>query len=47
MLTPEQKDLVWKFRFYLKQDRRALNKFLKGINWDKEAQVEEALSLIK
>ena len=46
-LTAEQRDLVWKFRFYLRQEKRALNKFLHSINWDKEKEVNEALTLLR
>lgn len=31
-LTPEEKDLVWKFRFYLTRDKRVSDQHLHIIN---------------
>ena len=36
-LTPEEIDLVWKFRYYLTKEKKALPKFLRAVNWDTEA----------
>lgn len=32
-LSNEEQDLVWKFRFYLSTQKKALTKFLKCVNW--------------
>ena len=32
-LTAEEQDLVWRYRFYLAANKRALTKFVKCINW--------------
>uniref|UniRef100_A0A1I7XRN7 Phosphatidylinositol 3-kinase catalytic subunit type 3 n=1 Tax=Heterorhabditis bacteriophora TaxID=37862 RepID=A0A1I7XRN7_HETBA len=45
-LSREQRDLVWKFRYFLQADRRALNKFLRSVNWDQPAEEQHALALI-
>lgn len=46
-LSIELKDLVWKFRYYLKQNHKALTKFLRSVNWDESTEVQEALALIE
>lgn len=45
-LSPEEKDLVWKFRFYLTRDKRALTKFVKSVSWSDAAEVKQAVSLV-
>ncbi|KAI8980284.1 kinase-like domain-containing protein [Pilobolus umbonatus] len=45
-LTPEEKDLVWKFRFYLTRDKRALTKFLKCVVWTDSTEVRQAVDLL-
>lgn len=45
-LTPEEKDLVWKFRFYLTRDKRALTKFLKCVVWTDPTEVRQAVDLL-
>lgn len=46
LLTSEEQDLVWKFRFYLTSHKKALTKFLKCINWETSSEVRQALSLM-
>ncbi|KAL0090339.1 kinase-like domain-containing protein [Phycomyces blakesleeanus] len=46
MLTAEEKDLVWKFRFYLTRDKRALTKFLKCVVWTDSTEVRQAVDLL-
>lgn len=46
-LTLEEQDLVWKFRFYLTSNKKALTKFLKCINWEIHAEVKQAIILLK
>ncbi|KAI0671945.1 atypical/PIKK/PI3K protein kinase [Trametes maxima] len=42
-LTSEEKDLVWKFRFYLTRDKRGLTKFLKSVTWRDPSEVKQAV----
>lgn len=46
VLTSEEQDLVWKFRYYLVSQKRALTKFLKCLNWQAPAEVKIALELL-
>lgn len=46
VLTSEEQDLVWKFRFYLMSQKKALTKFLKCLNWESTTEVETALELL-
>ncbi|TGZ82899.1 phosphatidylinositol 3-kinase [Ascodesmis nigricans] len=45
-LTSEEKDLVWKFRFYLTRDKRALTKFVKSVTWSDPSESKQAVSLV-
>jgi phosphatidylinositol 3-kinase len=45
-LTAEEKDMVWKFRFYLTRDKRALTKFLKCVVWTDPTEVRQAVDLL-
>ncbi|KAG0236340.1 Phosphatidylinositol (PI) 3-kinase [Mortierella sp. GBA43] len=45
-LTTEEKDLLWKFRFYLTRDKRALTKFLKSVVWSDHAEAKQAVDLL-
>ncbi|XP_054393801.1 phosphatidylinositol 3-kinase catalytic subunit type 3 isoform X4 [Pongo abelii] len=45
-LTYEEQDLVWKFRYYLTNQERALTKFLKCVNWDLPQEAKQALELL-
>ncbi|KAH9945474.1 atypical/PIKK/PI3K protein kinase [Epithele typhae] len=42
-LTSEEKDLIWKFRFYLTRDKRGLTKFLKSVTWRDTSEVKQAV----
>ncbi|XP_037812204.1 phosphatidylinositol 3-kinase catalytic subunit type 3 [Lucilia sericata] len=46
VLNSEEQDLLWKFRFYLCSHKKALTKFLKCINWETQAEVQQALILL-
>ncbi|CAI2307808.1 unnamed protein product [Caenorhabditis sp. 36 PRJEB53466] len=46
VLTREQRDLVWKFRHYLRQFPKALNKYLRSVNWAQPQEVKLALALM-
>ncbi|KAJ3092312.1 Phosphatidylinositol (PI) 3-kinase [Quaeritorhiza haematococci] len=45
-LTAEEKDLLWKFRFYLTRDKKALTKFLKCVVWTDPIEVKQAVDLL-
>ncbi|XP_043930366.1 phosphatidylinositol 3-kinase catalytic subunit type 3 [Protopterus annectens] len=45
-LTSEEQDLVWKFRYYLTNQEKALTKFLKCVNWDLPQEAKQALELL-
>nr|XP_006823983.1 PREDICTED: phosphatidylinositol 3-kinase catalytic subunit type 3-like [Saccoglossus kowalevskii] len=45
-LTLEEDDLVWKFRFYLTNQKQALTKFLKCVNWALPQEAKQALDLL-
>ncbi|CAM1330612.1 PIK3C3 (predicted), partial [Pycnogonum litorale] len=45
-LTSEEQDLVWKFRFYLTNQNKALAKFLKCVNWNLPVEAKQAIELI-
>ena len=42
-LTSEEKDQIWKFRFYLSRDKRGLTKFLKSVTWRDPSEVKQAV----
>jgi phosphatidylinositol 3-kinase len=45
-LTSDEKDLIWKFRFYLTRDKRALTKFVKSVAWADPSESKSAVHLI-
>lgn len=45
-LSSEEQDLVWKFRYSLMSQKKALAKFLKCLNWQVAAEVKIALELL-
>lgn len=47
VLYNEEQDLVWTFRFYLSNQKKALTKFLKCVNWKLPVEVRQALSLLQ
>uniref|UniRef100_A0A5S6Q949 Phosphatidylinositol 3-kinase catalytic subunit type 3 n=1 Tax=Trichuris muris TaxID=70415 RepID=A0A5S6Q949_TRIMR len=46
LLNGEEKDLVWKFRYYLKGNQKALAKFLQCVHWGVAGEVEQAEDLL-
>ncbi|CAG9310079.1 unnamed protein product [Blepharisma stoltei] len=46
-LEPEQRDLIWVYRYFLVQDKHSLTKFLHAVCWDKEKEEKNALELMK
>ena len=45
-LTTEEKDLIWRFRFSLVDDKRALSKFLLSVDWRQANEVIQASELL-
>ncbi|GAA95268.1 uncharacterized protein L969DRAFT_92472 [Mixia osmundae IAM 14324] len=45
-LTPDQRNMIWKYRFYLSKDKRALTKFLKSVVWSDLGEVEQAIDVL-
>ena len=45
-LTSEEQDLIWKFRFYLINQKKALAKFLKCLNWEVQNEASQAMELL-
>lgn len=45
-LTTEEQDLIWKFRFYLSNQKKALTKFLKCVNWNLNGEERQALDML-
>ncbi|KAG0650196.1 Phosphatidylinositol 3-nodule isoform [Hyphodiscus hymeniophilus] len=46
ILSPEEKDLVWKFRHHLTRDKRALTKFVKSVNWQDSNEPKQAVQIL-
>ena len=46
VLSPEETDLVWKFRYHLTRDKRALTKFVKSVNWQDVSEAKQAIQVI-
>ncbi|OQR70311.1 phosphatidylinositol 3-kinase catalytic subunit type 3-like [Tropilaelaps mercedesae] len=46
-LTADEQDLVWKFRFYLKDQKKALAKFVHCVKWNAEEETFHALELMR
>ncbi|KAL4808715.1 kinase-like domain-containing protein [Aspergillus unguis] len=45
-LTTEEKDLVWRFRYYLTREKRALTKFVKSVNWRDVGEAHQAVEIL-
>ncbi|XP_032217979.2 phosphatidylinositol 3-kinase catalytic subunit type 3 [Nematostella vectensis] len=46
VLTSEEKDLVWQFRFYLTNQKKALTKFMKCVDWNEPQEAKQAIELL-
>ena len=46
ILSPDEKDLVWKFRHHLTRDKRALTKFVKSVNWQDSSEPRQAVQIL-
>jgi phosphatidylinositol 3-kinase len=44
--SPEEKLLIWKYRYYLSENKEALPKFLQSVNWQLDKESKEALRLL-
>ncbi|KAG2417340.1 hypothetical protein HFD88_008559 [Aspergillus terreus] len=45
-LSAEEKDLVWRFRYYLTREKRALTKFVKSVNWRDVGEAHQAVEIL-
>ncbi|KXJ93890.1 phosphatidylinositol 3 [Microdochium bolleyi] len=46
VLTSDERDLVWKFRYHLAKDKRALTKFVKSVNWQDPGESKLAVQVL-
>ncbi len=46
-LTTDERDIVWRFRYSLTQEPRALTKFLKCVDWKDVQEARQATELMK
>ena len=45
-LSPEEKDLIWKFRYHLTRNKKALTKFVKSVNWQDVSESKQAVQVL-
>lgn len=45
-ITSHERDDLWKFRYFLLRDKRALTKFVKCVNWKNQREVRQAAPLL-
>ncbi|KAJ2124959.1 Phosphatidylinositol (PI) 3-kinase [Coemansia sp. RSA 1822] len=45
-LSDNEKNVVWKFRFYLASNKRALTKFVKCVDWNDPIEAKQATALL-
>lgn len=45
-MTRKDRDLTWRFRFYLTREKRALTKFLKSVSWSDPGEVKQAVDVL-
>jgi phosphatidylinositol 3-kinase len=46
-LTNEQKDLLWRFRYSLTDNKQALTKFIMCVDWNEESEAKQATELLQ
>ncbi|KAM7192381.1 phosphatidylinositol 3-kinase catalytic subunit type 3 [Rhypophila sp. PSN 637] len=46
ILSPEEKDLIWKFRYHLTRNKKAVTKFVKSVNWQDHAEAKQAVQVL-
>ena len=45
-LTAEEKDLIWRFRYFLTREKSALTKFVKSVNWRDTGESHQAVEIL-
>ncbi|CAD5207974.1 unnamed protein product [Bursaphelenchus xylophilus] len=45
-MTMEERDTIWKFRFWLKSNPHALTKFARSVNWNERLEVKQAIEVL-
>ncbi|KAJ1806698.1 Phosphatidylinositol (PI) 3-kinase, partial [Coemansia sp. RSA 2599] len=45
-LADSEKNLIWKFRFYLSSNKRALTKFVRCVDWNDPIEAKQATALL-
>ena len=45
-LSSTELDLLWRFRYYLANNKKALSKFIKCVKWEVEVEAEQAMEVI-
>ena len=45
-LSADEKSLIWQFRYYLTQEKKALAKFVQSIDWQSKQEADEAIELM-
>ncbi|KAB8648485.1 hypothetical protein FH972_026141 [Carpinus fangiana] len=45
-LTPSEMDLVWRFRYHLSRNKRALTKFIKSVHWTQPREARQAVQML-
>lgn len=45
-ITSHERDDIWKFRYFLLRDKRALTKFVKCVNWKNQREARQAAPLL-
>ncbi|KAI6171511.1 Phosphatidylinositol 3-kinase catalytic subunit type 3 [Aphelenchoides bicaudatus] len=46
-MSMEERDMIWKFRFWLKNNPHALTKFVRSVNWDERLEVKQAIQVLR
>jgi phosphatidylinositol 3-kinase len=46
-ITSHERDDIWKFRYYLSRDKRALTKFVKCVDWKIEREARQAAPMLE
>eukprot|EP00039_Didymoeca_costata_P030435 m.29521 g.29521 ORF g.29521 m.29521 type:complete len:822 (+) comp8111_c0_seq1:174-2639(+) len=47
VITPQEMDMVWRFRYYLSRNNKALTKFLRCVDWNDSANSKQAIELMQ
>ncbi|ANB11639.1 phosphatidylinositol 3-kinase VPS34 [Sugiyamaella lignohabitans] len=45
-LTVDEKNLLWKFRYYLTRHKQALTKFLQAVSWEDAVEARQAVEML-